>query len=213
MSDSKAKIKLLKQYGLTSLVLSLALLSGCATVPPSNQDNVCSIFYEKEGWYSYALEAQKRWGTPIAVQMAIIHQESRFQSNVRPPRDWFLGLIPLPRRSSAYGYGQAQDATWEDYVKATGRFSADRDDFADVVDFIGWYTSVTQQKLGVSKWDAEKQYLAYHEGHGGYSRGTFRAKSWLLTVAKRVAVKAQTYSAQLKKCESNLQSNWSVWPF
>lgn len=191
----------------------MVFLTSCAASQPASQDNVCAIFYEKKGWYDDALDAQKRWGTPIAVQMAIIHQESRFQSNVRPPRDWFLGLIPLPRRSSAYGYGQAQDGTWEGYMKDASQYGADRDDFGDVVDFIGWYTAVSQRKLGISKWDAEQQYLAYHEGQGGYSRGTHRSKSWLLAVAKRVGVKARIFSAQLKKCEEKLQSGWSIWPF
>ena len=193
---------------------ALALVQlGCATTPPKNQTDICSIFYEKDDWYSASLAAQKKWGTPVAVQMAIIHQESHFRSDVKPPRDWFLGVIPLPRSSSAYGYGQAQDSTWDWYMKSTDNNGADRDDFADVTDFIGWYTNVTQRKLGVSKWDGEKQYLAYHEGHGGYSRGTFLAKPWLQRVAKKVGAEAKRYSSQLKRCESNLDAGWSIWPF
>ena len=191
----------------------IILQLGCATTPPKNQTDLCSIFYQKEGWYTAALAAQKKWGTPIAVQMAIIHQESNFQSNVKPPRDWFLGVIPLPRSSSAYGYGQAQDSTWDWYIKSTGSSGADRDDFSDVTDFIGWYSNVSQRKLGVSKWDSEKQYLAYHEGHGGYSRGTYLAKPWLQRVAKKVGAEAKRYASQLKGCESNLDSGWSFWPF
>ena len=195
------------------VVVLLLTLFGCASVPPKNQSNLCSIFYEKGDWYPAALAAQKKWGTPIAVQMAIIHQESHFQSDVKPPRDWFLGVIPLPRSSSAYGYGQAQDSTWEWYMKSTDSYGADRDDFADVTDFIGWYTNVSQRKLGISKWDGEKQYLAYHEGHGGYSRGTYLAKGWLQRVAKKVSAEAKRYGSQLKGCESNLDSGWSIWPF
>jgi hypothetical protein len=37
------------------------------------------------------------------VQMAIMKQESAFVADARPPRDWFLGFIPLGRPSSAYG--------------------------------------------------------------------------------------------------------------
>ena len=191
----------------------LILQSGCATTPPKNQTDLCSIFYQKDGWYAAALDAQKKWGTPIAVQMAIIHQESSFQSDVRPPRDWFLGVIPLLRSSSAYGYGQAQDSTWDWYIKSTGSYGADRDDFSDVTDFIGWYTNVSQRKLGVSKWDGEKQYLAYHEGHGGYSRGSYLAKPWLQSVAKKVGAEAKRYASQLKRCESSLDTGWSFWPF
>jgi len=196
-----------------SIIALSLMLSACATTPPSNLSNICTIFYEKEDWYSATLDAQKKWGTPIFVQMAIIHQESKFESDVRPPRDWVLGIIPLPRSSSAYGYGQAQDGTWDWYIKSTGNWGADRDDFDDVADFIGWYTNVSQRKLSISKWDAEKQYLAYHEGHGGYKRGSYRKKPWLMRVAKKVSSRSKTYSAQLKKCESSLNSGWSLWPF
>ena len=102
------------------LLLPLVLF-GCASTPPKNQANLCAIFYEKDDWYPATLAAQKKWGTPIAVQMAIIHQESRFQSNVKPPRDWFLGVVPLPRSSSAYGYGQAQDSTCLLYTSPSPR--------------------------------------------------------------------------------------------
>ncbi|MDX2426536.1 MAG: hypothetical protein QNK15_09835 [Cycloclasticus sp.] len=195
------------------LIAWTIVLTACATTPPKNQSDVCSIFYQQDDWYADALKSEKKWGTPIAVQMAIIHQESRFQSDVRPPRDWFLGIIPKFRSSSAYGYGQAQDSTWEWYMKSTDNYGADRDDFADVVDFIGWYTNVTQRKLGVSKWHAEQQYLAYHEGHGGYSRGTYLGKPWLQRVAKKVGRQAKRYASQLKSCESSLDSGWSIWPF
>lgn len=198
---------------LAGLVMLLLFLLGCATTTPRHQSNLCSVFYEMDGWYADALGAQKKWDTPVAVQMAIMHQESHFQSDVRPPRGWLLGFIPMPRSSSAYGYGQAQDGTWDWYMKSTDNYGADRDDFADVVDFIGWYTNVTQRKLGVSKWDAEKQYLAYHEGHGGYSRGSYLAKPWLQRVARRVGSQAKRYSSQLKGCESSLDAGWSLWPF
>ena len=66
---------------------------------------------------------------------------------------------------------------------------------------------------GISKWDAYNQYLAYHEGHGGYKRKTFRNKDWLVKVAKKVDQRARDYGAQLKRCESSLDKGWSLWPF
>ena len=112
------------------------------------------------------------------------HQESRFVDDAQPERDWFLGFIPLPRRSSAYGYAQAQDPVWGEYLEQTSRFSADRDDFADAIDFIGWYTDGSQKRLKLSKWDAYGQYLAYHEGRGGYSRGSYKKKPWHQNIKK-----------------------------
>ena len=112
------------------------LLSGCSTYQPTQVNDVCRIFWGDTDWYEDARRSSKRWGTPIGVMMAIIKQESAFQAKVRPDRPKFL-FIPLPRRSSAYGYAQAQDAAWSDYRKETGHWSHDRDDFGDAINFVG----------------------------------------------------------------------------
>ena len=109
--------------------------------------------------------------------------------------------------------GEVKDETWNWYRKSSGNSWADRDDFDDAVDFIGWYGDVTHRKLGISKWDAYNQYLAYHEGHGGFKRKTYLRKPWLIKVARKVAGRARSYHAQLKKCESSLDKGWSLWPF
>ena len=98
--------------------------------------------------------------------------------------------------------------TWNWYKKKTGNWSASRDDFADVVDFIGWYGSMSDKTLGINKRDARNQYLAYHEGHGGYQRKTYKRKPWLLEVAKKVERNAARYRAQLAKCENTLERRW-----
>jgi hypothetical protein len=146
----------------------LLLIAGCTTYQPARTENICVIFRGDTDWYEAARNASKRWETPVWVMMAIIDQESRFVRDAQPDRDWFL-FIPLPRSSSAYGYAQAQDPAWNRYKKETGNSGHDRDDFAAAINFVGWYTSMTQRTLGISKWDAYNQYLAYHEGHGGYS--------------------------------------------
>jgi len=51
--------------------------------------------------------------------MAIIRQESSFQADAQPPRSRILWIIPGPRPSSAYGYSQALDGTWDWYRQAT----------------------------------------------------------------------------------------------
>lgn len=94
--------------------------------------------------------------------------------------------------------------TWKWYKQKTGNWRAHRDNFADVVDFIGWYGSMSHQTLGISKWDARNQYLAYHEGHGGYKRKTYKRKRWLMTVAHKVERNAARYRAQLARCEKRL---------
>ncbi|WP_444995570.1 transglycosylase SLT domain-containing protein [Aliikangiella sp. IMCC44359] len=193
------------------ICLILLCLSGCATYVPTNSNNLCDIFLGETDWYEAARDAQHKWGTPIYVMMAIMHQESRFISDAQPERDWFLGIIPLPRSSSAYGYAQAQDPAWKEYLKATGQAGADRDDFEDAIDFIGWYTDGSQKRLKLSKWDAYGQYLAYHEGRGGYARKTYNKKPWLKKVANKVKQKAAIYNRQLKTCKNKLDEEVDSW--
>lgn len=194
------------------MVLGVAL-GGCATNPPSNVTDGCAIFDEKDDWYESAYASYKKWGVPVHVQLAIIYQESRFQYDAKPPRDTLLWVIPWFRKSSAYGYAQVLDETWDLYKSSTGNGWADRDDFEDVVDFIGWYGNLSYEKLGISKWDAYNQYLAYHEGHGGYKARTYKKKPWLMGVARKVEARAKSYQAQLARCESRLDKGWSLWPF
>ncbi|MEJ2322962.1 MAG: hypothetical protein P8Z31_11730, partial [Gammaproteobacteria bacterium] len=157
-------------------LILLLFVTACSSGPPRNTNDVCSIFDEKRGWYKAAKKSEKRWGTPAHVQMSIIRQESTFKFDARPPRTKLLGFIPWKRPSDAYGYAQALESTWKAYKKDTGQLFADRDDFDDAIDFVGWYTAESSRQLGISKWDAHSQYLAYHEGRGGYARGTYRRK-------------------------------------
>jgi len=189
---------------LMALAVVAAVMVSCATTPPRNPTNSCDIFSEKDDWYGAALASFKKWGVPIHVQLAIIYQESRFVHDAKPARQKLLWVIPWTRPSSAYGYGQIMDATWARYLRATGRHWADRDDFDDVADFIGWYGSLSHRELGISKWDAYRQYLAYHEGQGGFKRKTYKKKPWLIKVARRVEARARRYAAQLKGCEDSL---------
>jgi hypothetical protein len=186
---------------------ALLIVAGCATSPPENINNVCDIFREKDDWYEAAAESREEWGSPIGVMMAIMHQESRFVAKAKPPRKKIMGFIPGPRPSDAYGYSQALGSTWDGYERSAGRFFADRDDFADAIDFIGWYNDQSWRRSGIAKTDGNRLYLAYHEGQGGYNRGTYRKKQWLVDVARKVGRKAETYSGQLRGCEKDLKSD------
>ena len=193
------------------LTLWFVLLAGCGTTPPANVENICAIFEEKSRWYRAAKKSERRWGTPIHVQLAIIRQESSFEFNAKPPRRKLLGFIPWKRPSDAYGYAQALDSTWAWYKDDTGRRFADRDDFADAIDFVGWYTNMAQESVGISKWDPYNLYLAYHEGPTGWKRKTFRRKGWLVDTARVVDYRAKEWGAQLRRCEDDLDDGWWIF--
>ncbi len=186
-------------------ILALLLASSCATTPPARQDNLCLIFTEHPQWLKAAANSEKRWGVPVAVQMAFVQRESSFDSRARPPRGKVFGVVPWKRPSSAYGYAQATKATWDAYQKDTRSFLADRNDFADAVDFIGWYNSVSHKKLGIARTNARQLYLAYHEGHGGYARGSYRKKPEVQRYAQVVAQRTAQYQSQLNSCRKKLE--------
>ena len=189
----------------TLLVLLAALATGCATSTPSNINDICAMFEEKRGWYDDAADARDEWGSPIPVMMAIMYQESRFVAKAKPPRKKIFGFIPGPRPSDSYGYSQALGSTWDGYQRSAGNYGADRDDFGDAIDFIGWYNYQSHRRNGISRMDPYRLYLAYHEGHGGYSRGSYRSKQWLIDVARKVERVSNTYSSQLRECEGDLK--------
>jgi hypothetical protein len=192
---------------LRALIL-LMVLASCGSPEfsaPRNLDNACAILSERPN-YARALRAtERRWGVPVAVQMATIYQESKFIGNARTPFQYTLGVIPMGRQSSAYGYSQALDATWREYQVDQRRMSARRDRFDDATDFMGWYMNRSRDRNGIALTDARNQYLAYHEGHTGFSRASYNAKSWLVRIAGTVQDRAVMYDAQLLSCPNRLR--------
>jgi len=184
------------------------MLAGCATSPPQDPDNICSIFTEHRDWYFASIEAQSRWKTSMPVAMAILYQESSFEHDARPARTRLLGFIPWTRPSSAYGYAQALDGTWARYQRATGQTWRKRTRFADAVDFVHWYMRQAINTNGVKRTDARALYLNYHEGLGGYKRKTYRKKPWLASTATRVSQRADRYARQYAACRQALKPSF-----
>lgn len=195
------------------LGLSGVLLTGCVTAPPEHPGDICSVFKEKRSWYHAAMKAQRKWAVPVSVPMAIMYQESGFHAALHTKRTYFLWIVPTGYVTSAYGYPQAKNATWRDFERRTGQ-SASRDDFHDALDFMSWYIVQSRRQFGIPVTDARRQYLAYHEGWGGYRVRSYIQKTWLLRIADQVSVRAQLYAQQLAACREDLQDHgfWS-WLF
>lgn len=183
----------------------LLAISSCSSLPISATDNVCTIFSAKNGWYRSAVNMQSKWQVPLHVPMAVMYHESKFRRKAKPPRRYLFGVIPGKRRSSAYGYSQALDSTWDAYVTQSRNYGARRTSFDDSMDFIGWYINKSANLAKIPKADPYNQYLAYHEGWTGYRKGSHEKKKWLLRVASEVVTTADRYKAQLQGCKASLE--------
>ena len=186
------------------LAFLILFISACSSVP-KNTSNSCSIFNERYLWYKHTKKTEEKWGTPIYIQLAIIKMESDFDWLAKPARQKIFKIIPFKRPSSSFGYSQAVKGTWEQYKNETGNKLARRARFKDSVDFIGWYTNKTESILKISKKDAFRQYLAYHEGWGAYK--DYKSNQKVIGLAKKVKNQSDKYKLQLKKCQKRLNKN------
>lgn len=177
-----------------AFLLAFSLLVGFSK-PPKNTENICRIFKSNPTWYWKAKQTEHKWGVPVAVQMAIINQESRFNAEAKAGP------------SSAYGFSQALKRTWASYQHSTGT-NARRNEFAAATDFIGWYVSKTKHYLGISPKNTYALYLAYHEGLGGYKSRSYFRKPSIMRVAHKVDKKANIYQGQLLVCQREIENNW-----
>ena len=186
------------------VILLLFLLSSCSSIP-NNTANSCSIFNERYLWYKYTKKVEQKWGTPIYIQLAIIKMESNFDWLAKPARKKIFKVIPFKRPSSSFGYSQAVKGTWAQYKQETGNNLATRARFKDSVDFIGWYTNKTESILKISKNDAFKQYIAYHEGWGNFKY--YKKNKKVIGLANKVKKQSEIYKKQLINCKNSLNKN------
>ena len=192
---------------MSRLLRALALMAAVASCSTGGEgvsraalDNACVLVKQNPSYLRAFRATERRWGVPVEVQMATIYQESKFKSNARTPFRYAAGVIPMGRQSSAFGFSQALDGTWREYQSATGKYGARRNRIKDATDFMGWYMNSTQARNGVPLSDARNQYLAYHEGHTGFARGSYRSKAWLVRVAGEVDARSDMYARQLNGC-------------
>ena len=185
------------------ILTCLAIIMGSCSLISSkkmSQEDACSIIEAKRSWKSALLKSEAKWNISPGMQLSFILTESNFRPRAKTPRKYFLGVFPTGRLSSAFGYAQVIDSTWREYQKKSGNKFSSRTDFSDSVDFIGWYATETKRKLRISKSDVFNQYLAYHQGHKGYERATYKNKPNLLKAAKRTETNARKFNIQFQNC-------------
>lgn len=192
----------------------IIVCTGCSEKFVRAPSDACEFLLERGGWYRKITNASERWQVPVSLMMSIVKHESHFDADARPPRRKVLGIFPGRRRSTAYGYAQALDSTWQSYVDETGNRGADRDDFGDAVDFVGWYVAGSTRSIGIARDDGFSQYLAYHEGRSGFQSGSWKSKEWLVNTANSVQELAQSYNGQLTGCDEKARKRRRFWwPF
>tara|TARA_A100001015_G_C14950324_1_gene696465 strand:- start:357 stop:1004 length:648 start_codon:yes stop_codon:yes gene_type:complete len=205
---------LLLKFGFVVIaLLALTFLSWQGLKAPPEQNNICRLFSSHPAWYWAAQDSQRKWGIPISEQMAFIEKESHFRAAAAPGHRRLLGFIPWSRASSASGYMQALDSTWQMYLHNTHQTRASRSDFSNATDFIGWYLHFLDVRYGVRADDVYHNYLLYHEGPGGYLHRSYLRQPWLMLYAKRVERQARRYHAQLLFCGRRLPKKpwWRFW--
>tara|TARA_Y100000591_G_C21698026_1_gene626768 strand:+ start:242 stop:841 length:600 start_codon:yes stop_codon:yes gene_type:complete len=194
----------MKILNLNFFIILFLFISGCSSIPKNTSDS-CSIFKERYFWYKHAKKSEQKWGTPVYLQLAIIKIESGFDWLAKPPRKKIFKVIPFKRPSSSFGYSQAVKGTWKQYKDETGNKYATRTRFKDSVDFIGWYINKSQKILKISKNDAFKQYIAYHEGWGNYKN--YKSKKRVINLAMKVEKQSMIYKQQLSECKNSLSTS------
>ena len=193
-----------KQILNSFFVILFLFTSACSSIP-KNTGNSCSIFSEKYFWYKHVKKTEKKWGTPVHLQLAFIKMESDFDWLAKPKRLKLFKVIPYKRPSSSFGYSQAVKGTWEQYKQENNKPFATRARFKDSVDFIGWYVNKTTTLLKIPKNDAYRQYLAYYKGWGDYKNYSKDKKA--IIYARSVKETASKYRKQLTLCKKNLEKN------
>ncbi len=193
--------KIVFKINIISKYIIILFIASCSSIPNNTSDG-CSIFSEKYLWYKHAKKTEKKWGTPIYLQLAIIKMESNFDWLAKPQRQKIFKIIPYKRPSSSLGYSQAVKGTWKQYKDETNNKLATRTRFKDSVDFIGWYTSKTKKILKIPMQDSFRQYIAYHEGWGNYKN--YKQNKKVISLANKVNKQSKIYEKQLNLCRKKL---------
>lgn len=150
--------------------------------------NICQVIKSHPSWYKAAKLSDKKWGVPVPVQLAIIHEESHFKANAKNPS------------STAFGYAQVINQVWHSYKVRTDSYAQKRDVFADAANFIGWYAHRMKKQVHISPHNAFALYLAYHDGGAGYLQDLRGHYDPMLTLADHVQYVANIYQRELIAC-------------
>ena len=91
----------------------------CTKIETTYVEDSCKLFQNKKNWYKATKSSYEKWQATISLQLAIINQESSFNQFAKPKRNKIFGIIPSSRPSTAFGYAQVTNPTWNWYKTRT----------------------------------------------------------------------------------------------
>ena len=194
-------MELIKPIKISLCLVCTMFLTGCMREIKHKDydDNICYVVKHSWGWRQSLKSASRVYGISPGLILSTIYHESSFRPTARPPRGKVLGVIPW-RYSTAYGFGQVKDETWEWYKEKNQLRFVSRTSFYDTVHFIGWYYSIFKSRAQKVADPYYSFYIAYHDGIGGFLRHSEEGNEWLQNKAKSVKAFAESYDQQLKDC-------------
>lgn len=172
----------------------------------SNIENACSILRENPDWFRAAVRTDLVYGVPIHTQLAFVRHESQFVKDARPLNKNKKTMAHKKYASTAYGFSQALNGTWEQFKSEMKDNRLDRTNFGHSLEFIGWYNSKNIKSGLVRANNVSHLYLAYHEGPSGYKNKSYRKKPWLINYSKAVSETSEKYRKQLSACNLTMKT-------
>lgn len=223
------KIFNFKKMSFIAIISVVAIISGCSSTPKtqqqldtaflkknskavktrntkvSNVDNACSILKENPDWLKAARRTSLVYGVPIHTQLAFVRHESNYVKKARPLNKNRKSIFDKKYASTAYGYAQVLDGTWDEFKTTFNNKRLKRTNFGHSVEFIGWYNKRHINTGIIHKDNVAHLYLAYHEGLGGYKKKTFLKKPWLVNYSRAVHATSDKYKHQINACNLKMK--------
>ncbi len=173
----------------------------------SNVDTLaCQIYRERSDWFTAAIEAERRWGLPVAHQLAFITEDWGLEDGNLPTKwrpDWTRPDRPTPGLPSGF-----YDQTWQQYVLQSGNASASPNAIEDVFGFMGWYFSSLAPYTGVSPYDPLAQHVLWRQGPDVFRAGNWQSNLWQRTQAERFASLTRLYMTDFENCDPPAKHGW-----
>lgn len=177
------------------LPFCIVILSGCFGSTVKQNLQICEELDDTDDWVEPAMLAQKKYGTPLALSLALLE-------------------LPLSELDKKHVRPRAAD--WDEYRIRSERWDASPNSPEDAIDFIGWFTQQTVKRNKIGWQNVKEHYLALRLGHGGLQRFDQALYADLALQAKGVELRAKRWSGELNSCQEQWQgeswySKLKIW--